>query len=224
MRHLSFLTLAATLLAVAAAPAETPRGDIHTLGVRVYDLGGVDEDQLAGALRHARAIFADAGMASQWHDCTRGAKLPSGFCREPRQDRDLIVRILRRSQTDRDLPRALGVSVVESGRGVLATVFLDLIEPVARRTSTGVDVLLGRAIAHEVGHLVLGSGAHSASGLMRDIWTAHELGRNDERDWLFGPSERARLRALRLRVAAPLSAEHETRDSEATGSSGSSAR
>jgi len=204
MTHVPFtaLALAATVLASSAVLAETGLDTLEPLSVRVYDFGGVDSARLANALVDARAIFDDAGIASAWHDCTRRATPLSGVCREPRRTRDLIVRILRRDEARGGLPRALGVSVVESGRGVLATVFLDLVEPVAGRTGAGLHTLLGRAIAHEVGHLVLGTNAHSATGLMREIWTDLELGRNDRRDWRFEPGERALLREARLRLVA----------------------
>jgi hypothetical protein len=119
------------------------------------------------------------------------------------------VRILRRPPDARpELPTALGVSIVEGSTraGALATVYLDLVESVARRTGIDVHALLGRAAAHEVGHLLLGSNHHSTTGLMRETWTDRELGRNDQRDWLFGASDRSQLREARLRVARQASA------------------
>jgi hypothetical protein len=105
---------------------------------------------------------------------------------------------------------------VDSGRGVLATVFLDLVEPVARRNGADVNEVLGRAIAHEIGHLLLGTSSHSAAGLMRAIWTDRELGRNDPRDWLFGTGEGALLRAARLRAASQASTPPATFSTEFT--------
>ena len=207
--------IATTFLAPTAARAEPIRDEPAPLAVRVYDLGGVDSAALADALREARVIFAAAGMASTWHDCTRGARSSSPFCGERRQPTDLVVRIVRRPETE-GLSKALGASVVESGirSGVLATVFLDLVESVARRTGGDVPVLIGRAIAHEVGHLLLGTGEHSASGLMRPIWTDRELASNNPRDWLFEPGEGAVLRAARRRVEKLASAPPDTFSTE----------
>jgi hypothetical protein len=203
--RLAGTVLAAILLTSPGARADTPQGAFGPLAVRVYDFGGVDRVRLAEALLDARAIFAEAGLASEWHDCTRGAKSSSHICLEPRNASDLIVRIVRRQHGGDGLPAALGVSVVESSPrgGVLATVFLDLIESVANRSGADAPLLIGRAIAHEVGHLVLGTRAHSATGLMREIWTDRELGRNDRHDWLFGPDERTLLRDGRVRLARP---------------------
>ena len=193
--------IAAVFLASPGARAETLRDELPPLVVRVYDLGGTDSAGLADALRDAQAIFADAGIASNWHDCTLGARSSSPFCRERRRPTDLIVRIVRRPEMD-GLSKALGASVVEPAvrGGVLATVFLDHVESVARRTGAEAGVLIGRAIAHEVGHLLLGTGEHSASGLMREIWTDRELVSSNPRDWLFEPSEGALLRHASRRV------------------------
>jgi hypothetical protein len=58
--------------------------------------------------------------------------------------------------------------------------------------------MIGRVMAHEIGHLVLGTNTHSASGLMREIWTFAELTRNRAQDWMFSGAQRDRLREARL--------------------------
>lgn len=35
--------------------------------------------------------------------------------------------------------------------------------------------ILGHAIAHEMGHLLLGPGPHARLGIMRGVWTAEDL-------------------------------------------------
>ena len=74
---------------------------------------------------------------------------------------------------------------------------MDRIEAIAHR----IDVprpssVLGSAIAHEVGHLLLGTPTHGVSGLMREVWTEEELALGREEDWLFTPSERHILQTL----------------------------
>ena len=51
--------------------------------------------------------------------------------------------------------------------GVLATIFVDSVELIASLSEIDATLLLGRAIAHELGHLLLGTNAHSVRGLMR---------------------------------------------------------
>ncbi len=64
----------------------------------------------------------------------------------------------------------------------------------------GVDVtdVLSRAVAHEIGHLLLGSREHARRGLMRALWSAADFRRNATLDWLFSPDE---ARTMRQTVA-----------------------
>ena len=62
----------------------------------------------------------------------------------------------------------------EDGRGTQADVFFG---EVANHAPTGANVsnMLGHVIAHELGHLLLGSNSHATSGIMRSRWQAAEL-------------------------------------------------
>jgi hypothetical protein len=64
--------------------------------------------------------------------------------------------------------------------------------------------LLGRALAHEVGHLLLGSAAHGSRGLMRAQWTLEELRRRIDADWLFSGADAVAMQAgLKRRLRPP---------------------
>lgn len=70
---------------------------------------------------------------------------------------------------------------------------------------SGVDrrMLLGRTIAHEIGHLLLGTTDHRRLGLMRAIWSQEVLHRNAAADWRFTRADADDIRAgLRSRLAA----------------------
>ena len=62
------------------------------------------------------------------------------------------------------LPSVLGITPLEARRVYL---FCARITRAARLNSVTVDVLLGRVLAHEVGHLILPRMAHSDTGIMR---------------------------------------------------------
>jgi hypothetical protein len=81
----------------------------------------------------------------------------------------------------------------------LATVYADLAERVALRAGVAPRPVLGRAIAHEIGHLLLNSNSHPATGLMRAGWSQRELRRNDAGDWQFLESEVATMQAAAAR-------------------------
>jgi len=55
--------------------------------------------------------------------------------------------------------------------------------------------ILGDAMAHEIGHLLLGSYPHSVSGLMRAEWRREEYVRSAQGGLLFTPHEGELMRA-----------------------------
>jgi hypothetical protein len=81
-----------------------------------------------------------------------------------------------------------------SRRGILATVYYESVRVVAQSSGVVPSKLLGRAIAHEVGHLLLPGGGHSPTGLMRAPWAYEELTENRREDWLFSPMDGRQLR------------------------------
>lgn len=103
---------------------------------------------------------------------------------------------------------ALGESLIERAHGILATVYVDRVDRLARDARVDPATLLARAIAHEIGHLLLGTTRHSARGLMRARWSVAELRRDAFGDWVFSAQEAqgmragARRRAVRERLLA----------------------
>jgi hypothetical protein len=89
----------------------------------------------------------------------------------------------------------------QTGAGVLATVYLDRVNWMAQQTGVDARALLGRAIAHELGHLLMATGAHGSNGLMRPVWSESEIRRRKADDWIFRPRE---IAAIRARMQAPL--------------------
>lgn len=82
----------------------------------------------------------------------------------------------------------------EQRGGVLMTIDVFPVRAVAERTATSVSTLLGRAIAHEIGHLLLGSAEHPRIGLMRALWSQEELQGLKPAHWGFSTREAAHMR------------------------------
>jgi hypothetical protein len=82
-------------------------------------------------------------------------------------------------------PLVLGEAFIDTRArtGVLATVFPEHVELIAALSETDAALLLGRTIAHELGHLLLGTTAHSVRGLMRAQWTPADVRRHASADW-----------------------------------------
>ena len=84
-------------------------------------------------------------------------------------------------------------------RGTYATVLMDLIEELAgHQELVSRGQILGHAVAHEIGHLIMGLNSHSSHGLMRSGWKAKELHDMAERHLLFSKQEGERMR-IRIR-------------------------
>ncbi len=82
----------------------------------------------------------------------------------------------------------------EERSGVLMTIDLLPIRTIAGQASTDFPTLLGRAIAHEIGHLLLGTSQHPREGLMRARWLQDELRGLRPAHWKFSPREAAQMR------------------------------
>jgi hypothetical protein len=188
--------------AAALAPAAAGRNAaiiLDTVTIRVYDSAGVTPRDRAAALKTAGAILSRADLEATWIVCTpaRDGKQHAG-CDAAPASHELVVRLTHSSPTAEDgNSRAFGYSLIDSSTstGTLSTVFVDRVDWLA---STGKAVrsdVLGRAIAHEIGHQILGSNDHSARGLMRETWTAEELTRNRPEDWQFSSAQRTALHA-----------------------------
>jgi hypothetical protein len=188
---------------VHAASDDTP-GDYRLLPaadlkVRIYNAAVVPAADQAVALRAAASVLAAAGIGTTWLLCGNGASEPAaGVCSTPLDPSELSVRLVRLPGTASSRGELqLGYSLVDTtaGAGTLATIYADRVAWLAGEAAADMPTLVGFAIAHEIGHLLLGTNAHAGSGLMRAVWSRTELRRNDTADWLFGRSDAARLRA-----------------------------
>ena len=159
---------------------------VLSLVIRVYDAYGVPAENLVKARQTVDRILKDAGVSLTWRSCP---------CPEPVGRGELVMRVLA-APSPVLAPGSLGYSYVDLQHksGTLATVFVDRIHLLA--SAAGVDdaELLGRAMAHEVAHLLLGTHDHEHRGLMRGQWTADDLAKQMPGDWMLLPGERARLR------------------------------
>jgi hypothetical protein len=176
--------------------------------VRVYDTAVMPAADQTVALRAATGVLAAAGIDITWLACGSGESWTNpAACAVPLAHGELAVRLVRLAGTPSARGElSLGYSLVDTSiaEGALATVYVDRVEWLASQAAphAGVDgaTVLGFAVAHEVGHLLLGTNVHGAAGLMRAVWSRGELQRNDPADWLFTAGESlAMTRALRQR-------------------------
>lgn len=197
---------AAVLLSFAlTTPATLVRAESSaTLTIRLYNSAGIPQSELQNGRQVAESLLGETGLRPVFRDCGRaGADLQAGACSPSRGRSEVVVRAINAPAVNASLhPDALGVASVltESDRGWLATVFPDRIAIAAARVRADPGTLLGRVIAHEIGHLLLGVSYHGDAGLMRAEWTHDRLVGNAA-EWRFSIDEAARMQQ-RLESAA----------------------
>src|SRR5262249_27768297 len=141
-----------------------------------------------------------------WRNCrtTDGPSSQSrDVCTDVLSAPEVIIRIIRTPRAITDV-EVLGYSHVDAHRrqGTLATVSADRVRELAAALRIDEGTLLGRAITHDLGHLLLGTLEHSETGLMRPAWNT--TGRRGS-DWSFSSAEATRMRAgLETRSLSPL--------------------
>ena len=190
-----FLLEVAATIPIAAVPKTEA-----TVVIRTYNYANVASPELATARVEATHIFGRARIAVEWTECRVPGSANGAACTEPlTPGRHLMLRLVDRTPAnaaDAERVVVLGESMVdrEERGGVLMTVDLFRVRTIADRAATGVPVLLGRAIAHEIGHLLLGSADHPRLGLMRALWSHDELRGLKPANWGFSSREAAQMR------------------------------
>jgi hypothetical protein len=75
-------------------------------------------------------------------------------------------------------------------------VYADRVAALAGGTDADRVSLLGLVIAHEIGHLLMGTNRHSTPGLMRAAWSHREVRENAAVDWQFSDEDAQTMRRL----------------------------
>ena len=165
----SFLTIA--FPGLANEPNPKPQVIIN-----VYNDAQVLEKVLAQAEQEATRIFRQAGVDNVWVECQ---SLKPDLKRKPECDSPagpwhLALRIVPWSSKLRDSVFGTAFLSVE-GEGTYSDVFYDAVQKLHKDWHASLAGVLGHVMAHEVGHLLLGTNAHSPTGIMRLSWQGREL-------------------------------------------------
>jgi hypothetical protein len=194
-RQLILKGLLVALLLVPASSTSAQTVAAPRIVVRSYNTIGLPLPMLDRAESTMRDLLRTAGIDSSWRNC-RTAEGPSSqssdLCNDVLKASEVIVRIVRAPPAITDV-EVLGYSHVDAYRrqGTLATVFADRVRALAAALRIDEGTLLGRAMTHEIGHLLLGSLDHAHEGLMRGHWSAE--GR--PADWIFSFTQAEQIRA-----------------------------
>ena len=160
MKLLFLLTLGCVALAGPAMRAYQPRLRIT---VRVLNPARVPARTAAEAERTAADIFKQAGVEIGWVDC-----YSSDACRREPGRLELWLHLLDKPPATLS-GDALGYALLTHAPrsdGSYAAVSWPVVRQLADSMEIEPGTVLGAAIAHELGHLLLNSHAHSHDGVM----------------------------------------------------------
>jgi len=166
------------------------------LTVRLYNTAGISAQELLSARDAMESTFQDSGLDLIVRQCGRGTGSIDP-CSESLKPLEMVVRIIDAPLLDSTVhPDACGVAYVvrETDRGWLATAYSDRVTSAAVRVGVDAGTLLGLVISHELGHLLLGSGYHGWSGVMRADWS-EELLAHPREPWRFSALEAAKMKS-----------------------------
>lgn len=213
-RSASYLWLAAgmaVVMGIGAAEPASARGhaeaesDKMAITLRVYDYAHMSRPRLLDAEEVAAAILSQAGLEARWVDCPTSKAEWDNYpdCHSPWQANDFVLKVLPKAMADL-LPKgkdALG-STLECSIGAICStsIFYHRVNRAFDGGGTAsVPVLMGRAMAHEIGHLLLGENSHAAKGIMRGGWSDDDLTLAARPYLLFTPGQ---SRQMNSRLAA----------------------
>jgi hypothetical protein len=208
--------LSALLLCAASGRSAAPflPDPDRSLTVRIYDYAQPGDAIRARATQVAARVLASAGVATTWLDCplTMEQMQSNHACDSETGPSDLVMRLLSpemhpavSSQT-----QTFGYALVDANSTPrIASILFENVERLAFErdldSSYGaihrslpyqryVAVLLGHVLAHEIGHLLLGTNQHSREGLMQARWDAATTEHAITRRLEFSPRQAKTLR------------------------------
>jgi hypothetical protein len=186
------------LLSLAGLEAQPPETELK-IEIHIYNYSSISDETLARAEQETARVFQHMGVGATWRVCplTSQEAVHNKACVLPDAPTRLVLRLLSNSMADSfggggDIFGSALLPANE-GFGVVANVYADRTRELADRREF--EVILGRVIAHELGHLLLGKNAHSAAGIMHGRWRAQDLGLSRQAAMLFLPGEAKRIRA-----------------------------
>ncbi len=174
--------LLCVLLWGISLPAMSDEGSHVT--VLVSNSAEVAPALLREAEGEASRLFRAAGIEIQWVNCRKGTR---DECRVVGYD-EYVLHIVQDGKTT--TKSVFGEAFLgEGGIGKYSDVFFRRIQSANRTFGADPAQLLGAVSAHELGHLLLGSQAHSRMGIMEPIWQQESLRRIGMGTLLFTPKQ-----------------------------------
>jgi len=165
-----------SLLSSVALSQAPPR---RQFSIVVYDAAGIGTKTLERTEHFGEVILSASGLPSIWSAGKASDLASLGTDFTARTTRECLVgpippvlrvRVLRTAPPG-VAPQTLGFSLPCARAGVPVTIYADHAATVSQAGGPTFCRVLAYAIVHELGHVLLRSEAHEASGLMKAIWS-----------------------------------------------------
>jgi hypothetical protein len=142
--------------------------------VTLYDLIGLKPEIREGMKRETARIFLAPGLKVDWIECEVNRKpMNISECAVPLGPARVMLQIA--PGLNKKMPKAAGWAVTQDKSCVFACIHPERVKELARDAKWDFDDLLGHVVAHELGHLLLCSSAHTHAGVMRARWETEDL-------------------------------------------------
>jgi len=176
------------------------------LTIQVSNQAGVDPMTLVQAEKTAAGIFEKTGVESRWIEPAAGGSFPLSHIQLKILPSLMSIRL---GLPDEFPDSAMGLAPGSGPDRQSVYVFYNRVEALAMRhvadTHADMAQILGHAIAHEIGHLLLNIQTHSAAGIMRGDWNLWDLRNASYGYLLFIPRQAKAIREeVGRRFIAPL--------------------
>jgi len=143
--------------------------------VQVYNGARVSSRDLLRAEQRAARVFKKANITVVWTAASMPGELDPEAAHEQWVPGDLQLRIWTRSLAQPSMIDSDALGFCTSIEGGQAVVLFDAVRSLVRIRFSDPAELLGLAIAHEMGHILLRSVNHSTAGIMRARWLPNDL-------------------------------------------------
>jgi len=205
------LPVGALVLGLAVAAAGVPRPSLArthtaldsnmTLTVRVYDHARLAPEVLSSAEHETDVIFRSARLEITWLDCPINREQSDAYpaCQADSAPANFILRVISPEMAAQySWPQLrMGYAVTDCApdlTGCWAAVSYRRVQDLALKADISPALVLGKAMAHELGHLLLGPG-HSDTGIMRAELDDGDFGPGKLPTLAFLAAQKERLRA-----------------------------
>ncbi len=193
---LSLLVLACSVLSQTISAREHAQSSPLSLIVSVFNDAGVELSVWSQAQGRATEIMGRSGISLIWLDCgSPASRAPDPNCSSISYPAHLSVRVVPKVSPVK--AHIFGQTFQDTaGEGNYVLVYYASIKAFRAATTIPTGELLGCVIAHELGHLLLGTASHSQAGLMSAVWQDPELQQAVRGNLFFtgGEGERMRFR------------------------------